>query len=165
MQTISHFLPPNEIIHILSNDPQAETHELIAQALKDNYASFTGYSFWGIQLISDKHARKEYASILKNLKPEYQTAMLHPIVKNIEAYNVIHLLYYASAQHKQVILEALEHSAAIDLSLYSGTEIFHLLTLTKPLNQRIVAQAIAKNVSTYTSWHFQGMFKLCTEEK
>lgn len=153
-----------EIKLLLLHDPKSETHELIAKALKNNYATFTGYSFWGIELSSQSDSRKEYASILKALKPEYQTEMLQPILKNIEKYNIFQLLYYVDPQHKQTILEELNKSTKIDLSLYRGTEMFQLLRLTKDLNQRIVAQAIAKDVGSYTSWHFHGLFKLCTED-
>ncbi len=153
-----------DITHILKTDNQEETHAFIAQALKDNYIALTSYSFFGVQLSSNYQWRREYAALLKALKPEHQGKVLQPILADIENYNVFVLLYYAHTEHRETILNALQKTPAINLSVYHGCELHHLLELTKNYNQTMVAQAIADTIDTYNGWHFHGMFKLCTEE-
>lgn len=155
---------PADITHILKADNQEETHACIAQALKENYTAFTSYSFYGVPLTSNHQWRRQYAAILKVLKPEHQGKVLQPILEHIEEYNIFDLLYYADQQHKQTILKAFEEVSSINLDIYDGCQLHHLLELTKPLNQRVVAQAIVATIDTYNGWHFHGMFKLCTEE-
>ncbi len=153
-----------DVTHILKTDTQEETHAFIAQALKDNYTALTSYSFFGIPLSSNYQWRREYAALLKALKPEHQGKVLQPILADIENYNVFVLLYYAHTEHRETILNALQKTPAINLSVYHGCELHHLLELTKNYNQTMVAQAIANTIDRYNGWHFHGMFKLCTEE-
>ncbi len=153
-----------DITRILKADNQEETHAFIAQALKDNYTALTSYSFCGVPLTSNNHWRRQYAALLKVLQPKHQGKVLQPILENIQDYNVFDLLYFAHNEHKQTILKALQEAASINLSIYNGCQLYHLLELTKDLNQTIVAQAIARAIDTYNSWHFHGMFKVCTEE-
>ncbi len=156
---------PDDISQILKSDGHEETHALIASALKNNYQQFTSYTVCGLSLYSNQDWRKQYASILKTLKPAYHGIMLQPILDTIEQHNIIYLIYVAGPAHKKDIITAFTNAQNIDLSVYDdGRELMYLLEITKPYGQSNLAHAIAKNINKYNGWHFFGFVRECTEE-
>lgn len=155
----------DDITKMLKSDCHEDTHALIAHALKNNYKQLTSYTLCCVSLYHSQEWHKQYATILKTLKPTYHGLLLQPILSNIAQHNIIYLIYVAGSAHKKDILTAFANTQNIDLSVYdNGRELLYLLELTKPYNQTNLAHAIAKNIDQYNGWHFSGFVKECTEE-
>ena len=154
-----------DIIAILKADAHDETHALLAQALGQNHARFTSYSFYGIPLYTHHEWRNQYLDILLSVKPEHQKHALQPLLNTIQDYNLLRLMRMVKEEeNKQLILDAFKNARSINLSVYEARELEDLFKLTQSVNQKIVAEALAANITAYNTWHFYGILKHCTKE-